>query len=170
MVAKQSRFSAIASRSTGLPVLRSRKMMRRSCSTSRDFLPDGQFFFLRRLCLLLDGTDMSDLGIDIDKLTAELFEFAELGDIPLRFAQRGRVGQRLRHSLAFHFKRQPGSRTVGRLVGLVTAAVGPTTAAAGGRNRTRAEIVQLGDLINNLGALLMQGLKGFWCQMAPPFP
>jgi hypothetical protein len=138
MVAKQSRFSAIASRSTGLPILRSRKMMRRSCSTSRatSCRIASAVFFLRRLCLLLDGTDMTDLGVDVDKLTAESFEFAELGDFPLRFAQRGRVWQRLRNSLAFRFKGQPGSRTVGRLVGLVTAAVGLTTAAAGGRNRT----------------------------------
>jgi glycosyltransferase involved in cell wall biosynthesis len=69
--------------------------------------PDGSqqpFFFLLGPAapLWLHGTKLTDPFIEGDEFLAELLEAPKLGDLLLRFAQRGGVRKALRHGLASH--------------------------------------------------------------------
>lgn len=123
--------------------------------------PDGPprtFFFLRSQCPLLSGPQVADLSADVDKLTTELLKLAELGDLAFGLAYGGRVGKRFRHGFALNFESQAEIGTVDRLVRLMAAAVGLAAAASGGSNRPAAEVVELGELFDDLSTLLFQGL------------
>jgi hypothetical protein len=46
------------------------------------------------------------------------------------------------------------------MMGLMTVTVGLATAAGNGGNRTAAEVPQLGDVADQLGALVLQDVQG----------
>jgi hypothetical protein len=100
---------------------------------------------------------VANLSIHVDQLTAELLEFAKLGDLTLGFVDGGWVGERFGNGLALNLGGQAEIGTVARLVGLMAAAVEFATTAFGGSDGAAAEVLQLDDQFDDLGALLLQG-------------
>jgi len=88
-------------------------------------------------------------------------EFAKLGDLPFGLVDSGRVGERFRNGLALDLEGQAEIGAVARLVGLMAAAVEFATTALGGSDGAAADIIQLDDLFDDLGTVLLQGFQGF---------
>ena len=63
--------------------------------------------------LLLEEAQVTDLGIDIYELTTELFELAELGDLPFSLGYGGGMGKGFRHGLVLHLEGQTEIGAVG---------------------------------------------------------
>ena len=108
---------SMASRSRCPVLRRPLKMTRSSWSTSRaiSWRIASAVFFLWRLRLLLDWPQVANLSTHVDKLTAELLEFAKLGDLPFGLVDSGRVGERFRNGLALDLEGQAEIGAVARL-------------------------------------------------------
>ena len=106
-----------------------------------DFVADGfgRFFFLGRRGVF-GGSQTANAFVDIEQLPAELLEAMKLGHLAFGLAAiRGRR-EGLSYGLAAHFFGEAEMRTMGRLVGLVAAAIRFAAAAAGGGNRAAAKV------------------------------
>ena len=117
-------------------------------------------FFLGGLRFDLQRPLFADAGIELHELAAQLLELAELSHFALGFAQRGRSRQRLGDGLAAGLIGEAGIGTVRGLTGAVAAAVRLAAPPRGVGNRTAAQIAQLADLADDVGALLLQLLEG----------
>ena len=81
----------------------------------------------------------------------------------------GGTGQRFGDGFAGHFVSEPEVRSVAGLAGPMAAAIRLATSAGGVRNRTRAQIAELGNLLRDLLASLFEIGKGKG-QVGPPVP
>jgi hypothetical protein len=110
--------------------------------------------------LLLDGPQLANALVDSDQFGAEGLEAAEAVHLALGLAQLVWIGERRLDRLAVDLARQPHERAVTGVWIVGAGAVGLAAAAELGVAGTGAEVAQLGDLEEDLGAALFQGWKG----------
>ena len=87
-------------------------------------------------------------------------ELAKLSHFALGFAHCGGSRQRLGDGLATGLIGEAGMGTVPRLTGAMAAAAWFAATPRGAGDRTGAQIAQLADLADDVGALLLQLLEG----------
>lgn len=97
--------------------------------------------------------------VNLEQLLAETPEAVEGFHLALRFAQFGRRGETLGDRPSVHFAGQTEVGTVARLARQMTVAIGFSAAALNGRDGAAAEIPQLENPSQNLGALLFEGAE-----------
>ena len=85
----------------------------------------------------------------------------EFSDLFFRLPDRQRIGQGLGNTLAVDLVGQAQIRTMPRIIGLMAMATGLATAALGGGNRSRTEVAEVGDLVDEVGTLLFQSFERF---------
>jgi len=126
-------------------------------------LPNS-FFFLRRpaAAFLLHRAKRTDLLVDRHQLLAELLPALKFRNLPLGLAQSGRSGKTLVDGLPLHFATQTKLGLVPGVVRLGTVATGFPAAAYAGGNRTRSEITQAEELLQDISAFLLQIAERFW--------
>ena len=122
----------------------------------------------------LDGAQAADPFVDGHQVRAQLLEAAELGNLAVGLAALGRIGQGLLDGLAAELVRETHLGAVAGMVVLGAGAVGFAAAAEGGMDGTGAEVAELGDCEQELGAALFQGGQGIghgasfvWCTKYP---
>src|SRR5260370_39131813 len=155
-----------ASRSTR-PVLRQAPKatpgMRVTSSLTSCWIASAVFFLRRER--VLDRAYAANLLIDIHKVTAQLLVVAKGGDLMLGLALSGWAGKAFRHRLALPFVSQTQVRAVAWVIGPMTVTAGTSAPAASAGDRTRAQIGQLGNLLQQRRTLLFQSGNsiGHWC-------
>jgi hypothetical protein len=126
----------------------------------RGQFPDGwtpPFFFLGGRLDLIDGPQTADLSIDVDQLTGQGLELAELGDFVFRLTDGGLRRQVLCNGLAVDLL---GELRMGAVPGVVgSGAMAPRFSAAPGSISDGAglEIAELRNLLENGGSVVDQG-------------
>jgi hypothetical protein len=66
--------------------------------------------------LLLCRAELTDLFVDANQVVAELLQPMKLGDLLLRLAQRGWMGEGFCHGLSGHSSRQPELGIMTRII------------------------------------------------------
>ena len=130
------------------------------------------FFRRLRRLLGLDGAQAADPFVDGHQVRAQLLEAAELGNLAVSLAALGRIGQGLLAGLAAELVRKTHLGAVAGIVVLGAGAVGFAATAEGGMDGTGAEVAELGDCEQELGAALFQegvgqGASFVWCTKYP---
>ena len=113
------------------------------------------FFLLWRHRVWLRWAHLTDLRVDLDKFLVQDLQFTEFGDLSFGLERRSLVGQGFRGGLAIDLVGQAQVGAVPRVFGLMAVAVGLATAACGGSDRATTQIAQGGDLIGDVGPLLL---------------
>ena len=91
--------------------------------------------------------------MDDHQVLAEFLESMELGDLVLRLAQRGRIGEGFGHALAGDSPGQPKLRVVTRVVGLGAMARWLTAATHYGCDRTGPEVAKAEEIFKEFGSI-----------------
>jgi hypothetical protein len=92
--------------------------------------------------LRLDRAKRTDPFVDADQVVAEFLKAMELGDLLLRFAQRGGIGEGFGHACARYSSGQTELRIVAGVVRSGAMAGRFTAAAHHGRDRTGPQVTQ----------------------------
>ena len=111
--------------------------------------------FFRRREGIFYRPQTADLRIDLDEGAAQLAVALKLSDLTFRLALRGQVGKALCDGLAARLKRKARVRCVARVALTVAVAARIAATAAGTSDGTRAEITELTDLLDQVGALAL---------------
>ena len=109
--------------------------------------------------LRLGRAKSTDPFVDTDQVLAQLLKAMELGDLLLRLAQRGGMGEGLSHALARHSSGQTELRIVAGIVRPGAMAGRFTAAAHYGRDRTGTQITKAEEFFKEFGSLRFQSFK-----------
>jgi hypothetical protein len=108
----------------------------------------------------LDRTPAANLGVDLYPSAAQLLKLPELGNLSFRLAPGRRAGQGFGDGLALHLVGEAEAGTMAGMTGLMTMTLGLAGAAGDAGDRPAAEVPELGNLQDQLGPLVLQGVEG----------
>ena len=86
-------------------------------------------------------------------------QLPEFSDLFSRLTDRQRIGQGFGNSFALDLIGQAKVGAMSGIIGLMAMAGRLATPALGGCNRSRTEVAQVGDLIDDVGTLLFQSFE-----------